>query len=99
MEKPNFRSVNRILGTQPKIGPLMAHQIIPFVVIFVVGFIAKQIFKFTWLDMVFLDAVLIFSVVILFGKKSWQLICRMYNCPYIVRGCAIYISLWEKVDV
>ncbi|TVQ42855.1 MAG: hypothetical protein EA365_14090 [Gloeocapsa sp. DLM2.Bin57] len=88
-----FRTVNRILGSQPKVGPFAAHQLIPFAIIFVLSFISMQIFQLNWLDLIFINASLMFTYVIVFSKHSSQIICRMYKCPYIVRGGAIYNPL------
>jgi len=88
-----FRTVNRILGSQPKVGPFAAHQLIPFAIIFVLGFMAMQILQLNWLDLIFIDASLMFTYVLVFSKHSSQITCRMYQCPYIVRGGAIYNPL------
>lgn len=88
-----FRTINRIVGSQPKVGPFAAYQILPFSAVFVLGFILMQMFGLHWLQMIFFDAAIVLTFVIVLGKHSWQLICRLYKCPYIVRGGAIYLPL------
>lgn len=93
MSQQQFRAINRIVGSQPKVGPFSAHQIIPFAAICVMGFMSMQLFGLNWLEMIFLDAALTLTFVIVFGNRSWQIICRMYKCPYLVRGGIFYYSL------
>jgi hypothetical protein len=84
-EKPSFRTVNRILGERPKLGPFPADQIFPWTLI-AVGqvFLFNYLLKASWLGT---------GLAIAWGWASWwtistnkDLFGKFVATPRISRG-------------
>ncbi|MGF1480387.1 MAG: hypothetical protein ACFB4I_12995 [Cyanophyceae cyanobacterium] len=89
--------VNRILGTQPRLGPLPADQVLPWSLFTLFSyFICQGYYDFGWLPMVLLDGWLISTWWILTGERSWRFLSKIYPpVPRWERGCPKYHSFLE----
>lgn len=92
-----FRPVNRVLGTQPSLGPIPAHLIFPWTGIALVSyFICQGIFGLGWLITGFTIAWGMFTWWILTGDRSWRFLSKFVPTPRWTRGMARYESFLER---
>ncbi len=96
----DFRPVNRILGTQPSLGPLPADQIFPWTVIalaayFIVNGIFGNLFDddfHKWLWTTLIAGWGMGTWWILTGGRSWRFLSKFIGVPTWTRGIARYQS-------
>ncbi|BDA72923.1 hypothetical protein RIVM261_011920 [Rivularia sp. IAM M-261] len=97
----DFRPVNRILGSQPSLGPIPADQVLPWTIIalasyFIVNGIFGGIFQDEfqkWLWTALLATWGIATWWILTGGKSWRFLSKFIGVPTWTRGFARYHSI------
>lgn len=95
-KEDKFRSVNTILGTQPKLGPFPAEQVFPWAVIaFGSYFLFKAVLHFTWLWTCLIAAWGMATWWVLTGGQSWRFLSKFHKTPYWVRGFPRYQSLLD----
>ncbi len=93
--RQQFRTVNRVLGEQPKIGPFPADQVFPWSAIALLTyFLVKVLFNASWL---------VTCLVIGWGWASWWTLSsnktwmgKFVRVPRIVRGYQHFQSLVKK---
>lgn len=93
--KHDFRTVNRILGERPRLGPFPADQIFPWTLIAVVNvFIFNYLLKTSWLGT---------SLSIAWGWATWWTIStnkdffgKFVSVPRISRGYMKFQSIQQK---
>ena len=92
-----FRSVNRILGTQASLGPIPAELIFPFALIVLVSyFVIKGIFGGSWLFTILCAGWLGSTWWILTNSRNWRYLSKFIGVPTWTRGIARYQSLVER---
>ena len=92
-----FRLVNRILGSQPSLGPIPGNQVFPWTVILFISYtLGYNIIRLGWLNTLLMAAWLIGTWWILTGNQSWRFLSKFVPLPYVVRGHARYLSLLDK---
>ncbi|KAB8333856.1 hypothetical protein SD80_011390 [Scytonema tolypothrichoides VB-61278] len=94
MDKPRreFRTVNHILGKQPRLGPLSADQIIPWSAIALIGYmVVKGFMQQSWLAT---------GIAIAWGWATWWTVSsnqaffgKFIGTPRIIRGYKPFVSL------
>lgn len=93
-----FRTVNRVLGSQPRIGPFPADQVFPWSAIAMIAyFICKLIFQASWL---------VTGLVIAWGWATWWTLSsnktwlsKFISVPRTTRGYKHFNSLIKPPDV
>lgn len=98
MDKPNpkFRTVNRILGSQPNVGPIPGDQVIPWCILgFLSIVLGRNILNLTWPQTGLIVGWAIGTWWILTGNKAWRFLSKFISVPYVARGHARYISLLD----
>jgi len=91
-DRKQFRSVNRILGEQPRIGPFLADQVFPWTVIALAAyFICKGMLGATWL---------VTGLIIAWGWATWWTLtsnktwmAKFVGVPRITRGYKRFFSV------
>ena len=99
MQDPNskFRSVNRILGTQPSVGPIPGDQIIPWSILAFLGYVVGDtLLGLNWLQTCLLVVWLVGTWWILTGKQAWRFLSKFIPVPHVTRGYVRYMSLLER---
>jgi hypothetical protein len=92
-----FRTVNRILGAQPNLGPIPGDQVIPWVIFMILAYVlGRNIFMLDYLQCFFLAAWMIATWWILTGRQAWRFLSKFISVPTVVRGVARYQSLFEE---
>ena len=92
-----FRTVNRILGSQPNLGPVPGNMVLPWTVILLFSYIlGTKLFALGWLNTILMAAWLMGTWWILTGKHSWRFLAKFIPLPYVARGHARYISHFER---
>ncbi|MDF5716741.1 MAG: hypothetical protein PUP93_23440 [Rhizonema sp. NSF051] len=92
-----FRTVNRILGEQPRIGPFPADQVFPWTVIAITTyFICKAMLQMTWL---------VTGLAIAWGWATWWTLTsnkawlsKFVGVPRVARGHKIFYSLVQQLE-
>ncbi|BDA76038.1 unknown protein (plasmid) [Calothrix sp. PCC 7716] len=87
-----FRTVNRVLGDQPRLGPFPADQIVPWTGIFLFGvLVVNQVFQASWF---------VTGLFIAWGWATWWTLSsskaylgKFVATPRVVRGYKRYVSL------
>lgn len=87
-----FRTVNRVLGDQPRIGPFPADQIVPWTGILLFGIlVVNGVFQASWFAT---------GVFVAWGWATWWVVSsnkaffgKFVSTPRIVRGYKPFISL------
>lgn len=95
--KHDFRTVNRILGERPRLGPFPADQIFPWTLIAVVNvFIFNYLLKTSWLGT---------GLSIAWGWATWWTIStnkdffgKFVSVPRISRGYMKFQSIQQKSE-
>ncbi len=97
MKSPKeFRTVNRILGAQPNLGPIPGDQVIPWVIFMIFSYlVGRNLLMLDYLQCFFLAAWMIGTWWILTGRQAWRFLSKFISVPFIVRGFARYQSLFE----
>ncbi|MBO3458429.1 hypothetical protein G7B40_025280 [Aetokthonos hydrillicola Thurmond2011] len=93
----DFRTVNRVLGEQPRIGPFPADQVFPWTAIAtVVYFICKAMLQASWL---------VTGLVIAWGWATWWTLTsnktwlsKFVGVPRISRGYKSFYSLVQQPE-
>jgi hypothetical protein len=91
-QRREFRTVNRVLGEQPRIGPFPADQVFPWTMIgIIIYLICKLIFQASWL---------ITGLMIAWGWATWWTLssnktwlAKFVKVPQITRGYKRFYSL------
>ena len=89
------RTVNPMLGSQPKIGPLPANQLLPWMLISgVIWFLAQMIsLPFLWtILLVFWGDI---TWWLLTGKTPWKFLSKFISVPTLTRGRVTYCSIYS----
>ena len=94
-ENRQFRPVNQILGTQPRLGPIAANQIIPFSFMFIISWFARELLALSWVHTIFLAIGLCGCSWMLIGDRPWVFYSKFWAVPYLVRGRVNYDSILE----
>jgi len=90
----NFRTVNRILGAQPSLGPIPGNQVLPWATIILISWIVGyQILGLGWLRTGLMAFWLMGTWWILTGNQSWRFLAKFIAVPNLARGYARYQSL------
>ncbi|MEQ8463296.1 hypothetical protein [Coleofasciculus sp. G3-WIS-01] len=84
--KRDFRTVNQILGTQPRLGPFPADQVVPWSLIGLLGYILKQLLGWNLLWTGLFVAWGWATWWTLTGAKGWMFLSKFIGVPRIVRG-------------
>lgn len=94
MSESQHRPVNPMLGTQPRIGPIPAEQIVPWAVIAFVGFmVCRNLLHLDWIWTVlavFWGCVSWWSLT---GAKPWRFLSQFVSTPHWTRGQVRYRSV------
>ena len=89
-----FRPVLRILGTQPRVGPIPADQFVPWVLIVLLTyFVGQGVFNLGLIQVFAIAAWGIATWWILTGGQTWRFLARWRQAPTFCRGYLSYISL------
>jgi hypothetical protein len=89
-----FRTVNRILGTQPNVGPIPGNQVVPWATILLTSWmIGHQMLGLSWLKTGLMALWLMGTWWILTGNQSWRFLAKFIAVPHLARGYARYQSL------
>ena len=96
MSGRGFRTVNQILGTQPRLGPFPADQIVPWSVVALLGYFIKQIFHWDWVWMGIFITWGCSTWWVLTGSKGWKFLSKFVGVPRVVRGYKRLILLSRK---
>ena len=99
----DFRPVNRILGTQPSLGPLPADQVFPWTIIalasyFVVNGVFGGVFQDDFQKWLWTSLIAGWGMGtwwILTGGRSWRFLSKFIGVPTWTRGVARYRSFLE----
>ncbi|MEA5464230.1 hypothetical protein [Leptothoe sp. PORK10 BA2] len=86
-----FRPVNTILGSQPRLGPIPADQIIPWFCITGAAYLMGRGFNLSWVSIGFITAWGVSTWWILTGGKSWKFTAKFVPTPTWSRGYARYL--------
>jgi hypothetical protein len=95
---PSYRPVNAMLGAQPKIGPLPANQLFPWMVISLgLWFLASLVSLPTiWtILLVFWGDV---TWWLLTGKQPWRFLSKFIGVPNLTRGRVRYQSIYGYMN-
>lgn len=96
-ENKKFRSVNRILGSQPSLGPIPGNQVFPWaIIVFISYFIGYNVLRLGWLNTILIAAWLMGTWWILTGNHSWRFLAKFVPLPHVVRGHARYLSPLDR---
>lgn len=87
-----FKTVNRVLGDQPRLGPFPADQIVPWTLILLFGLIViNGVFQASWFAT---------GLFVAWGWATWWTLSsnkaylgKFVGTPRIVRGYKQYVSL------
>ncbi|MDX2096732.1 MAG: hypothetical protein SFW36_03065 [Leptolyngbyaceae cyanobacterium bins.59] len=91
--KDRFRSVNPMLGVQPRFGPFPAEHLIPWTAIALTAYVLCQgLLGLGWLWTGLFTAWGVTTWWILTGDKPWRFLSRFMPTPYWVRGHCRYQS-------
>jgi hypothetical protein len=90
-----FRTVNRVLGEQPRIGPFPAEQVFPWTVIAMAAyFICKEMLQASWL---------VTGLVIAWGWATWwtltsnkNWLSKFVGVPRVTRGYKGFYSFVQQ---
>jgi hypothetical protein len=94
---PNFRTVNRILGAQPNLGPIPANQVLPWAIIIIFSwFVSSNFLGGDFFKTILLAGWLMGTWWILTGNHSWRFLSKFVSVPNVTRGHARYQSLLVK---
>lgn len=93
-----FRTVNRVLGEQPRIGPFPADQVFPWTAIaMAVYFICKVMLLASWL---------VTGLVIAWGWATWWTLTsnktwlsKFVGVPRVARGYKSFYSLVQQPEI
>ena len=99
MSRDDFRPVNQLLGASPNLGPVPANQVLPWLVILVLGLCMGSFFGVPWpwcLAFIFWG---IGTYWLLTGNKPWRFLARFRSTPHWLRAHLFYISTLEEVYV
>lgn len=89
-----FRTVNQLLGSQPRFGPFPADQLVPwFLICAVVYFIGHQLFSLDWMPTVLLMGWGCSTWWVLTGSRSWRYLSKFQRTPNWTRGRVRYRSV------
>ncbi|NES25564.1 MAG: hypothetical protein F6K41_43385 [Symploca sp. SIO3E6] len=92
-----FRSINKILGTQASLGPIPAELVFPFALIALLSyFICRGIFALSWLWTVLCAGWLGGTWWILTNTRNWRYLSKFIGVPKWTRGMARYQSLLHR---
>jgi hypothetical protein len=86
-----FRSVNTILGAQPRLGPIPADQIMPWFGITGVAYLLGRGLNLSWISTGFIAAWGMSTWWILTGGRSWTFTAKFVPTPTWSRGYARYL--------
>ena len=95
-EPKSFRRVNRALGQQPRIGPFPAGQIIPFCLILLLSYMAKQAFHLSWINTALFAAWMMGTSWIVTGTRAWRFFSKFISPPFFARAFVRYFSLLDE---
>lgn len=89
----NFRPINRALGSQPKLGPLPAELLIPFLVSAILAYLGSA-FGLSLIQALFCGAFLLSTWWLVTGGNSFRYISRFsrWFMPQWYRGARNYTS-------
>jgi hypothetical protein len=92
----NFRTVNRILGAQPNLGPIPGNQIIPWCFFLLFSYvIGKGLLQLDWLYVGFIALWLISTWWILTWNQPWRFLSKFLSVPTPTMGYARYQSILQ----
>lgn len=100
-DRPQYRTVNSLLGAQPKFGPIPGELIIPWFLISLAIYLIAYSFDFPWIW----RALLVFwgcgAWWILVGSKPWKFLSKFVNTPTWTKGHVQYRSIqeWEEAQL
>ncbi len=92
----DFRPVNQLLGASPNLGPVPANQVIPWLVILVIGLSLGSFLAVPWhwcLAFIFWG---IATYWLLTGNNPWRFLARFRSTPNWLRGHPFYTSPLEE---
>jgi hypothetical protein len=95
MPESQRRTVNRSLGTQAKIGPFPANQILPITTLFWLVWLASSVLALDWVESALLGIWLLGSWWVLAGNRPGLFIVKFTRCPNYARSRIIYRSLFN----
>ncbi|AFZ28574.1 hypothetical protein Cylst_6354 (plasmid) [Cylindrospermum stagnale PCC 7417] len=98
MKRREFRTVNRVLGEQPRIGPFPADQVFPWTGIALTAYlICKQSLQASWL---------VTGLVIAWGWGTWWTLTsnktwlsKFVTVPRVTRGYKRFYSLIQQTEI
>ncbi len=85
-----FRTINPMLGAQPRLGPVPADQVLPWGVILVLSYVIAQAIGLSWLQTGFLAIWGISTWWVLTGNRSWRFLSKFQPAPTWTRGYSHY---------
>jgi len=86
------RTVNRMLGEQPSVGPIPGDQFVPWLTIAGIVLGIQVFFSLHWLHAGLLLVWGISTWWLLTGKKAWRFLSRFHRRPRWIRGFRYYQS-------
>ncbi|MGB8700189.1 MAG: hypothetical protein WCD18_12295 [Thermosynechococcaceae cyanobacterium] len=97
MSDDDFRPVNQLLGASPNLGPIPANQVVPWLIILMLGLALGSFFAVPWQWCI---AFIIWGIAtywLLTGNHPWRFLARFRSTPSWVRGHPFYTSPLEGV--
>lgn len=99
MSDPKYRPVNAALGMQPRLGPLPADQVIPWMMIaFVFYIVFQQVLHLSWLWTGILILWGCATWWLLTGSKAYRFLGKFIATPTWTRGRMSYRSLLLHIE-
>ncbi|OLP17463.1 hypothetical protein BST81_16875 [Leptolyngbya sp. 'hensonii'] len=94
--KEEFRTVNQLLGARPRLGPLAAEQVGPWLVILGGSIAVGRLLQFDLRWTLIIAAWGIVTWWILTGSKPWRFLSKFQRPPTWGRGYITYQSLRQR---